>query len=82
MKSAYHVLEDKREQQKVKQVGSSSALGDQEANDLWGKIWKLDCIPKIRQFFWRFAHNSLPIRMNIVRRGMDRHTVPSVQPVR
>ena len=70
-KSAYHVLEDKREQSEVKQVGSSSAPGNEEANNLWGKIWKLDCIPKIKQFFWHFAHNSLPLRMNIVRRGLD-----------
>ena len=25
---------------------------------------------KIRHFFWRFSHNSLPLRMNIARRGM------------
>lgn len=71
VKSAYHVLEDKREQQKVRQSGSSSTGGVADENDMWGRIWKIDCIPKIKQFFWRFAHNSLPLRMNIVRKGMD-----------
>ena len=71
VKSAYHVLEDKREQSKIKQASSSSGSDSEEADNLWGRIWKLDCIPKIKQFFWRFAHNSLPLRMNIARRGMD-----------
>ena len=71
MKSAYHVLEDKREQSKIKQAGSSSGSDSEEAYNLWGRIRKLDCIPKIKQFFWRFAHNSLPLHMNIARRGMD-----------
>ena len=36
-----------------------------------GQLWKIECVPKIKQFLWRFAHNSLPVRMNIARRGMD-----------
>lgn len=50
VKSVYHVLEDKREQSKVKQVGSSSTGDDEGAAEVWDKIWKLDCIPKIKQF--------------------------------
>ena len=71
VKSTYHVLEDKREQQKERQSGSSSAEGEQEGGIFWGKLWKLDCAPKIKQFFWRFAHDSLPLRMSIAREGMD-----------
>jgi hypothetical protein len=76
VKSAYHVLEDNREQRKERQAGSSSAGGAAEDNDLWGKLWKLDCVPKIKHFIWRFAHDSLPLRMSIA--GVERHEVPSV----
>lgn len=34
----------------------------------------MDCIPRIKQFLWRFAHNSLPLRMNIARRGVEADT--------
>jgi ribonuclease HI len=40
----------------------------------WKKIWKLPCQPKISQFVWRFAHNSLPLRMNMERRGIKCNT--------
>lgn len=72
-KSAYHVLEDIQEQAKVKQVGSSSDSKDDGSNDFW-MIWKVDCILKIKQFLWRFAHNSLPLRRNIARRGVETDT--------
>jgi ribonuclease HI len=41
----------------------------------WQSIWKAPCTLKIQQFLWRFAHNSLPVRMNIKRRGMDIDTI-------
>lgn len=31
----------------------------------------LNILPKLLQFIWRLAHNSLPLRTNIDRRGMD-----------
>jgi hypothetical protein len=48
---------------------SSSAQENQSLN--WEKIWKMACPPKIKQFIWRFAHNSLPLKLNIKRRGID-----------
>jgi len=36
----------------------------------WRKIWKLACPPKIKHFLWRLARNSLPLKMNIKRKGM------------
>lgn len=73
-KSTYHVLEDRREQSKVKQVGSSSVQKNDKEDEFWGRIWKVKCIPKIKQFLWRFSHNSLPLRMNIARRGVELDT--------
>ena len=71
IKSAYHVLEDGREQKKVKQVGSTSSTETDPAGKVWNQLWKVDCFPKVKQFLWGFAHNSLPLWMNIMPRGMD-----------
>lgn len=83
-KSAYYVLEDKREQSKVKQVGSSSDPKNEEENDFWGRIWKVHCIQKIKQFLWRFAHNNLPLPTTYEyckERSGDRYEMPSVRTV-
>ena len=48
------------------QQGSLSSHGSFD----WNAIWKLECPPKFKQFVWRIAHNSLPYRLNLVRRGM------------
>jgi hypothetical protein len=69
VKSAYHVLDDKRirlfETSRVKAVQGSNSLEFR-----WKDIWKLKCPPKIKQFLRRLSHNSLPLRTNIMRRGM------------
>jgi len=73
VKSAYHVLDDCRERDASRQHGEGSSSASQSsANGFrWKQIWKLHCPPKVRHFFWRFTHNSLPVRRNINRRGMD-----------
>lgn len=38
-------------------------------NGFWKDIWKLKCPNKIKHF-WRFAHNSHPLRCNLAQRGM------------
>jgi ribonuclease HI len=64
VKSAYKLYVQGRD-------GSQQSSSNQGVETLeWEKIWKLACPPKIKQFMWRFAHNSLPLRMNIKRRGM------------
>jgi hypothetical protein len=37
----------------------------------WNMIWKAQISPQAKQFLWRLAHNSLPHRWNILRRGID-----------
>lgn len=51
-------------------VECSSIVNGRETFD-WNKIWKLKYSPKLLLFIWRLAHNSLPLRTNIDRRGMD-----------
>lgn len=54
-------------------VASSVANGRQEDN-FWRKLWKLKCSGKIKHFLWRMAHNSLALRVNLRRRGMELDT--------
>ena len=60
VKSVYHVLDDSREQKKVRQVGSTSSADSGTVGNFWNQVWKIDCIPKVKQFLWRFAHDSFP----------------------
>jgi hypothetical protein len=51
-----------------------AASGAREAaqpDPIWDKIWSLPCPMKVKHFVWRLAHDSLPLRMNIKRRGVD-----------
>jgi hypothetical protein len=65
VKSAYKLYVQARD-------GPQQSTSGDLANTLqWENIWKLSTTPKIKQFVWRFAHNSLPLRMNIKRRGME-----------
>jgi hypothetical protein len=44
---------------------------DQSQGFRWKEIWHTKCTPTVRQFLWRIAHNSLPVRLNLQRRGID-----------
>ena len=37
---------------------------------IWKSIWQLDVPNKIKHFMWRLAHNSHPLRGNLIQRGM------------
>ena len=66
MKSAYHVLDDKKEFSTVRHRGESSGSREVTSGQFkWKKIWKLPIQPKVRQFVWRLVHNSLPVKKNI-----------------
>ena len=73
VKSAYHVLDDGRTRDRCRQrgEGSGSTTSPKAPEFSWKRIWQLRCPPKIRHFLWRFTHNSLPLRINIARRGME-----------
>ncbi|EAY97143.1 hypothetical protein OsI_19065 [Oryza sativa Indica Group] len=71
VKSAYHTLEDQREHLASRQTGESSSGVARTASLDWGKLWRLHYFPKVKHFLWCFAHNTLPLRMNIDRRGME-----------
>ena len=52
---------------------SGSSRGDNGDFD-WYKIWKLQIPNKAKMFIWRLAHNSLPVRKNVSRRGVELDT--------
>jgi hypothetical protein len=71
VKSAYHVVEDTKERERTRHVGNSSSMLEGDCGVRWQKLWKLTCPPKVKLFWWRLGHDSLPLRMNIMRRGME-----------
>ena len=64
------MLEDEAEIKRVRQRGESSRPPNSAGSNIWKKIWKLPGPPKIKQFVWRVAHNSLALKQNISRRGI------------
>jgi ribonuclease HI len=74
VKSAYHVLKDNEDAKGKKQVGESSMQPRIDKIN-WSSLWKQKIRPKVIQFIWRLAHNSLALRSNIKRRGMDADTL-------
>jgi hypothetical protein len=75
VKSAYHVLADAVEQSRKTQQGETSAQGAGDSiEDLWKRLWRLNCWLKIKQFIWLVAHNSLALKLCIKRRHIDLDT--------
>jgi hypothetical protein len=69
VKSAYKLYVKQRDAD----VDTNS--GNTFGSKFWKELWDLPCLPKVKQFMWRLAHNSLPLRMNIKRRGIECDTL-------
>jgi hypothetical protein len=52
--------------------GKKDSGGDQFE---WKDIWSCHCPPNVQQFMWRLAHDSVPHRCNIERRGIEIDTL-------
>lgn len=73
VRSAYRVQRD--HERRTSRRGAPSSSGGSGSNGVqWKLLWKIGCPGKIRHFLWRFAHNSLALRKNLERRGMDLDT--------
>lgn len=82
VKSAYQVLEYETEIARVRQRGESSfSFNRQRQENLRNEIWKIPRPPKIKQFLWRVAHNSLAFKLNIRRRRVRLDTMSGVFPL-
>jgi len=70
VRSAYRVQRD-HERRTSSHGGASSSEGNVAGCVQWKVLWKMGCPGKIRHFLWRFARDSLALRKNLQRRGMD-----------
>ena len=73
VKSAYKVHIDVERQSAVRQEGQGSDSISVK-NEVFAKLWKAKCPPKVHHFLWRMAHNSHPLYMNIERKGVHLDT--------
>jgi hypothetical protein len=73
VKSAYKVHVELEKQASIKQDGEGSNILPLN-QEVFKKLWKVQCPPKVHHFLWRMAHNSHPLYMNIARRGVDLDT--------
>jgi hypothetical protein len=74
VKSAYKIHVDMERRASVTQVGQGST-NESLKTEVFHKLWKVQCPPKVHHFLWRFANNNNhPLYMNIARRGVELDT--------
>lgn len=64
VRSAYRFL---KQDQTAKARATTNEQSD-SGSGCWGAVWKLNVPPKIRVFWWRVLHNSLPSKHELHRR--------------
>jgi hypothetical protein len=72
VKSAYHLGVCLRDRDLNRDATSSRDAPEQ--NLLWKGLWNLKLPGKVLIFLWRFAHNSLPTKLNIKRKMVELNT--------
>jgi hypothetical protein len=75
VKSAYKVARDWEAHNSIHGKPSISGNDQQVQSNQWKKMWALPLPNKILHFLWRLTTNSLPLRMNQKRRGMEVDTI-------
>jgi len=75
VKSAYKLAVQIRDQESGSDASSSSSVQGSVGAFPWQKIWHLKLPNKVNMFIWRMAHNSLPVRRNLARRGVKLDTI-------
>lgn len=73
VKSAYKVHVEMEKRSAVTQVCQGSNFTPLRT-EVFRKIWKIPCPPKVHHLLWRLAHNSHPLYLNIARRGVELDT--------
>ena len=71
VKSAYKIAVARRDALTGRDSSSSGCANGYEGDFQWIKIWQLKIPNKIKLFIWHLAHNSLPVRRNVARRGVE-----------
>jgi hypothetical protein len=70
VKSAYKVYIADRDQNRANGQSGSSSASLASGDQIWKRLWKVDCPKKMLHFMWRLCHNSLALRVNLKRRGV------------
>jgi len=74
VKSAYKVAVSRRDVKAGRDASTSGSSRGDNGDFEWYRIWKLQIPNKVKMFIWRLAHNSLPVRRNVSRRGVELDT--------
>lgn len=74
VRSAYKIFRAKALRASGRSATSSGSAGNAD-EPVWKKLWKLSCPGKIKHFLWRLCHDSLAVRTNLARRGMELDTL-------
>lgn len=69
VRSAYRLLKD--DQMAAAMATSSETMTSGDARH-WSAVWRLNIPPKIRVFWWRVMHNSLPSKSELKRRHVEK----------
>ena len=75
VKSAYKRAVQIRDSKLNRDASPSGSNIEKGGSFWWQKIWQLKLQNKVKMFAWRMAHNSLPVRRNIARKGVKIDTV-------
>jgi ribonuclease HI len=75
VKSAYKLAVQQRDNSTRQDASSSRKEASEMGQFNWFKIWKLKVPNKVKMFMWRLAHNILPVRRNVARRGVMLDTI-------
>jgi hypothetical protein len=65
VKSGYRVL------QSWKNEPCQNSSTSNAPDSVWKKLWRIHSIPRHKMIIWRILNNSLPLRPELVRRGIQ-----------
>ena len=71
VRSAYRMLKD--DHWAVSMAGSNEQAPSEQSN-VWRALWRVNVPPKIRVFWWRVIHNSLPSKSEMKRRHIEKES--------
>lgn len=70
VRSAYKVSVEMARREKSSATASMIHIDEAERR-FWKRMWGLPVPNKVKHFVWHLAHDTLPLRANLERRGMD-----------
>lgn len=74
VKSASHLL---MEEQETYEGGVGQSAASTQAT-MWKRLWKLQMIPKVKEFAWRAGREVLPCKANLLRRRITEDNLCSL----